>query len=117
VVLQVDKAPETFDVDQFSDLGGDADQDGISNGDELYAGSNPSDGASRFEIGSGAIWSDEGVTVYWPSSPGKIYSVHRSTDLLQGFIKIADGIEATAPVNTFQDQPPAPVAYYRIQVE
>jgi len=111
---QVELQSGTNLVMQGIDLSHDSDADGMSDGSELYAGSDPMSGASVFTIDAGA---GETVVLTWPSVAGKTYSVHRSTDLLNGFTRIAGGIAATPPVNVFRDNPQTQTFYYRIEVE
>lgn len=80
--------------------GADFDGDGMSNEDEVLAGTDPVDGDSRltmFSVQPGG----SGVTLRWFSALGRTYSVQRTTNLRDGFTPLATGIPATPPVNSF----------------
>ncbi|MBN1270013.1 MAG: hypothetical protein JXB04_10510, partial [Kiritimatiellae bacterium] len=100
------------------DLSGDADEDGMTDGEELYSGSDPDSALSVFAIegGSVSVIGDE-LTVRWPSVSGRTYTLYRCTDLMQGFSAIAQNLEATAPENSYVDHVSAPTVYYRVQAE
>lgn len=97
----------------------DPDHDGMNNWQEYLAGTDPTNPQSRFAI----IKVSPGPTsslVQWSSVQGKFYTVQRSADLLNGFSDVQTHVQATAPLNSFQD-PAAPVGsgpyFYRIRVE
>lgn len=60
---------------------GDLDGDGQSNRAENLAGTKANDGGSRFEILLAAV-DREGLTLTWPSAPGRRYRIHTSDDLV-----------------------------------
>ena len=55
----------------------------------------------------------------WPAVPGRTYRVERSVGLAGGFVPVATGLSATAPWNTWTDDPQVAgtMNYYRIVVE
>lgn len=55
-----------------------------------------------------------GVNISWNSVPGYYYFVERSGGLNQPFVDIADNIDATPPVNTFNDPTPGGPYFYRV---
>ena len=97
----------------------DSDGDGMTDAEELYAGVNPTNRLSGFDIDGNSVGSGGGakVTVSWPSLAGRTYSVYRGTNLKQPFSTVATGIAATAPMNTYTDAAPSSVTYYRVEVE
>jgi hypothetical protein len=55
----------------------------------------------------------------WSSVSNRVYKVWRSTDLSEGFRQVSGNLQATPPVNTF-NEPQMPVGqpvFYRISVE
>ncbi|MBN1268622.1 MAG: hypothetical protein JXB04_03465, partial [Kiritimatiellae bacterium] len=97
---------------------GDADGDGAPDWYELRTGTSPTNSESIFAAGGGQTEaSGEEAVVTWPSAAYKTYSLERSLDLASGFAAIATNIPATPPLNTYTDQPPTEVVYYRVQVE
>ncbi|MCE9615399.1 MAG: DUF2271 domain-containing protein [Lentisphaerae bacterium] len=84
--------------------GADFDGDGLSNADEIRAGSDPADGASCFALA--VVQPDDGpVTLRWFSAPGRTYAVKHASALQDGFTPLATAIAATPPVNTFTVNP------------
>ena len=93
----------------------DRDGSGLSVWQAYVAGVDPDDPTSTFRIEmlspvqareddvKGAGISDAGVVLQWSSVEGRIYSVWRSSDLMQGFEPIATGIHSTPPHNTYRD--------------
>ena len=100
----------------------DDDHDGMCDGDELYAGCDPSDNSSVLAVDGMRVFSglpddEDTVVLTWPSASNKTYGIYRSSSLIQGFTRTTSGIPATPPLNTHTDHPPASLIYYRIEVE
>lgn len=56
-----------------------------------------------------------GLTLRWASRPGKIYAIHRTSDLglgRAGFVLVQGNISATAPLNTVTLDASSPAAFY-----
>lgn len=97
----------------------DFDQDGLSNLAEYWAGTGPTDAASRFAIS--VVNSEPGANggqfvVRWYSVPGKTYTVHKSTNLTEGFTPLKSGIVDSAPINCYTDAVTTANAFYLISV-
>ena len=111
----------------WSDLGldraaeADADQDGASNYAEYVAGTDPADGGSRLTLSINRVRVLGGgrVELTWPAVPGRSYRVERSVGVAGEYVPVATGLAATAPWNTWTDDPQAAGAMncYRIVVE
>ena len=103
----------------------DTDDDGVLDGDEVPAGTNPNQAGDAFKITSFAAKTGDFIMavrtpyeVKWSSVAGKTYSVFRTTNLLSGFLILQSNVLATPPVNTFIDTlPPEPKASYSVGVE
>lgn len=103
----------------------DTDGDGVLDGDEIPAGTNPNQVGDSFRITSFGAKTGEFIMavgtpyeVKWSSVAGKTYSVFRTTNLLDGFLILQSNVLATPPVNTFIDTlPPDPNASYSVGVE
>jgi hypothetical protein len=100
--------------------GADADGDGMPNGSECRAGTNPTNASDRLAVRAEPP-STDGLTVAWSSVAGKRYAVLRATALQPAapFTTIATGIDATPPENRHTDTgaAPLPAAFYRVTVE
>lgn len=89
---------------------GDLDGDGACNIDEWTAGTSAGDRTNIFRLaissarGSGAAASGHGMALKWQSAPNRKYSVWRSTNLADGFVKLDNAeIDATPPENIVVD--------------
>jgi len=98
---------------------GDFDKDGMSNRAEYLAGCNPTDPNSCFEFIETKALKGGGIEVKWQSRPGRYYTISRSSKLEGEFTPLKSGIQATAPVNTYQDKTTTGQGphFYRITVE
>jgi len=109
IVLDVGdfRSLEWYRVDSVPDVEPrryDHDHDGMTDADEIEAGTDPTDPSSVFAVlgvddptGSGEI------AIRWSSVHGKFYDVFRSLDLMSGFSSVTSGIPATAPENVYTD--------------
>jgi hypothetical protein len=100
-------------------LAADRDNDGLSDGRELVAGTCPTDAQSVFKITSATRTAAGGWAIKWTSASNRLYTLQRGTNLLNtaGFTNLLLDITATPPVNTCTDLPPAGGAFfYRVRV-
>ncbi|NNJ69882.1 MAG: PQQ-binding-like beta-propeller repeat protein [Kiritimatiellales bacterium] len=114
--LIIDFDPE----DEFVDLDSvhpddDFDGDGLSNLHEQLAGTSPVDPGSVFAI-CGLVEEGTGHAISWYSSADHSYTVHKSTNLVEGFHVLQADIPATAPINVFVDPDSGNCAMYMITI-
>ena len=96
----------------------DSDGDGMSDAAELYAGVDPTNRLSGFDIqGQGIQAGGPKIAISWPSLSGRSYSLYRGTNLNERFTRVVSGLGATPPMNTYTDATPASISYYRVEVE
>jgi hypothetical protein len=97
----------------------DTDGDGQSDDFELRAGTDPLQNGSVFRLLAVEHDAVEGVTVRWPSAPGKTYTMFRSAELGTGNLQVlGTGLGSSGPEAQFTDQsPPDGRAFYWVGVE
>jgi hypothetical protein len=77
---------DVWEQEQFGEISAgrtaqtDSDADGFADSAEFVSGTNPNDGASRLEISTLRVLSNNRVEVTWPSVAGKTYRLLASTD-------------------------------------
>ncbi len=82
----------------------DADGDGMTDVQELIAGTNPDSAASVFAAEVLTVDDEAGITIRWPSVAGAKYTVLRATNLMEGLQNLAVGMVATETgVMTYRD--------------
>ncbi|MBI9020525.1 MAG: hypothetical protein JEZ10_04635 [Verrucomicrobia bacterium] len=80
---------------------GDEDEDGMTNGDEDIAGSNPLSSGSIFELTSTTVDAGGDVTITWDAVAGRTYSVETSTALTSGsWTPVTNGLTTGAWTDT-----------------
>jgi hypothetical protein len=107
--------------DRFNDLADinpddDFDGDGLSNLGEQLAGTSPVDPNSVFAL-CGLDGEVSGHSVSWYSCAGHAYTVHKSTNLVEGFYVLRSGISATEPINTLLDPDSHDCAMYMVTLD
>ena len=97
---------------------GDEDADGMVNGAEDTAGTDPLDRGSVLKVTATARPSATSFTVTWSSVPGKTYRVQASADLLAAFADISGDLPASGGATTaFTDNTAGPGRkFYRVRV-
>lgn len=98
---------KNWELQYFGHLGidpqADPDGDGMSNLDEMLAGTDPTNPHSSLAFTSVIPLAGGGLQVTWSSVAGHTYRVWRSGDLKGGFAPLSPSITATAPVNRYSD--------------
>jgi hypothetical protein len=96
----------------------DNDGDGMSNGAEVAAGTNPLDPTSVFKITSIAPASGSGLTITWSAVAGKTYAVESTANLAAGsWTPLATGLTPIAGTGTYTDtNPVSGKKFYRVKV-
>lgn len=95
--------------------GDDLDGDGASNLAEYLAGTDPADPASRFVLFIPANTAGP-VTLRWTTVPGRLYTVHRTSDLGAGFTPLPGAVDLPASQTSYTDPNPPNPAFYIISV-
>ncbi len=85
------------------DAAADQDSDGLTNGAEQTAGTNPLDGTSVFRIVSVTNVAPGSVQVMWSSVAGKSYVVEAANDLASSFAPLSGTILATGTLSGYTD--------------
>jgi hypothetical protein len=95
----------------------DSDDDGVPDGAEAIAGTNPNDGASRFEIVDLGGVEVEGLVIQWSSASNRVYTLYKATNITDVFDVLASNLTATTPLNVYTDQNAnADTSFYIIDV-
>jgi hypothetical protein len=118
-----DGLPDAWEREFFGSLdrdgSGDFDGDGLNDREEFLAGTIPRDAGSVFRLLAPDPESEGGLGLSWSSTVGRVYRVERSADVRGPFSEVARDLEATPPLNRYQD-PTAPGGgtwFYRVLVE
>jgi len=78
----------------------DSDSDGMTDGDEALAGTNPNASDSVFEFLQGQP-SGTDLVITWSSVSGRLYHVDLSTNLLAPRLTLTSDLVATPPINAY----------------
>lgn len=119
----VSTSKQVYAVDNFAVNGAsklaDSDEDGMDDWAEFIAGTNPNDADSLFLADVLSTNTPDGFVLQWKSAGNRVYGVHSTTNLLLDFEKVATGIPATPPLNTWVDEAATGQVpyFYKIEVE
>jgi hypothetical protein len=97
----------------------DQDHDGMLSWEEYIAGTSPTNATDVLKMDMDVQAVGNSSMLVWSSVSNRVYKVWRSTDLKSGFRQVSGNLQATPPVNTF-NEPLMPVGqpgFYRISVE
>jgi hypothetical protein len=97
----------------------DQDHDGMLSWQEYVAGTSPTNKNDVLKMDMEVHTEGNSSMLVWSSVSNRVYKVWRSTDLTEGFRQVSGNLQATPPVNTF-NEPQMPVGqpvFYRISVE
>ena len=95
----------------------DTDDDGMLDGQEVIAGSQPTNSSSIFGFADAQPLPDDNrVVISWDSVSNRIYRLERTTNLLLGFEPYVNDIPADPPMNTYTDDTPNAVGVYKVRV-
>ena len=99
----------------------DTDGDGIPDGAEIYAGTDPNRADSYFRVTDIHRTPTGSIALTWPCVAGKSYQVWRSTDItFASYDTIVSGLNSVASTLTYTDTPPpvgSGAVFYRVALE
>jgi hypothetical protein len=94
----------------------DSDEDGQTDGEEWFAGTDPNDAASRFVIPVVDVQDDNSFRVEWPSQENRFYTLYRASTLLSNDWKAVYSADGTGLNMQFSDAPTSN-AYYQLKIK
>jgi len=96
----------------------DSDRDGMSDGHEAIAGTDPNNENSRFElVGIQGAASTSGAMLQWKSAAGRAYHIWSATNLSAEWMRITNDLPATPPANIYTAAPSSSsVDHFRVEV-
>ena len=98
----------------------DSDSDGMNNGAEYLAGTDPTTAESVLAMAApGGAVGTPGLVVQWSSTENHFYILWRAEDLMAGFSCLESHIPAAPPVNTYNDTTATNAGpyFYKVSVE
>jgi len=95
--------PSALDPLNPTDGGRDYDEDSMPNDAEWVSGTDPTDDQSFLAMDAIARPFGVGNLLSWPSVTGRVYGLYWTSNALQGYEVILEGIQATPPANTVTD--------------
>ena len=117
-----DGLPDAWEIRYFTNLvaasgASDLDGDGFTELGEYRAGTSPTNAASLLKLVGPPDASGLVTVLRWASSSNRTYTIARATNLLDGFVDLATGVEATPPENAVTNVLPfdAPAWYFQIR--
>jgi hypothetical protein len=117
-------APDDWYLDHFGTLAysdtDDPDHDGMSNLAEYLAGTDPTDSTSLLKLTEAVTPSANPgeFIIRWQSVTGRVYTLQATTNLMDGFTALTNGLPATPTVNVYTDKVNgAGQKFYRVGVE
>jgi hypothetical protein len=110
-----------LDADETEYLGthsdqSDSDRDGLSDRDEVFAGTDPLNANSVLRAAIVKETANGYLEISWESSHGRWYSLERSVDLAGPWETVGTPIQATGSSSTVQVSPSGTKAFFRIRV-
>jgi hypothetical protein len=91
----------SLDMTNPADANGDNDGDGMINYAEYLAGTVPDDDSSIFVVEP--MVENGYLTVKWKSIPDRVYTIHRTENIMSNFEFRASGVISTPPLNLYHD--------------
>ncbi len=79
----------------------DTDGDGVPDGQEAIAGTDPNDSASRFQLIVAVLQPPDSVVLQWSSESARLYDLWNTTNLMSPWNRIAANVAATPPINSY----------------
>ncbi len=97
----------------------DSDEDGVNDGDEALAGTNPNSNASTFKIVDQQSVAGSTIAIDWSTVSGRMYEVQGATDQLTNSWETLDSFTATSGVSRTSDTNAGAFTrrFYRIEVK
>jgi len=83
---------------------GNADGDDLTNQEELYAGTDPTNDLSVLEMLAPEMLSNGWFVVKWSSVADRLYGIDQSTNLFDGFERLESDIPGDPPINVYTDE-------------
>jgi hypothetical protein len=115
-----DGLPDGWEYQYFgspmgADPNDDDDGDGMTNLQEFFAGTNPTDAADNFRVVSIVRLSNGNVQLTWSSVFGKKYKVQFTDDMAVAYDDLSGEIDGEAGTTSFTDETGAPSSrFYRV---